>query len=300
MKVEQDNKTCWMLRCGLLSLCLLLLTFAQVQAQDTIFLYGDTIRVGSLEWDMQKDWRAKGTRLTENRQLYGDHVRILLTYHSNRNTAEVVFGYLDKQQAFVKHGPARYYYETGQLLSKRKFVEGHMQGLAEDFFRDGKLKTRTTILDDQLQGPYTSYFPDGTRESRCTYAHDSLDGTLYTWYSNGQPRRIEHWVMDTKEGIDSTFYEDGKLESTSRYAHDLEDGPMRIYHRNGRLWTEWIYEKARLVEVAFTQSKEGNPLEVGSFQNGLGWVNLYNDKGLLSERLYFKDGYLRRRKKAKD
>ena len=278
---------------------ILLALVTQVQAQDTIFLYGDTIRVGSLEWDMQKDWRAKGTRITENRQLYGDHVRILLQYHSNRSVAEIVFGYVDKAEGFVKHGPARYYYETGQLLSKRRFVEGRMQGLAEDCFRDGKLKVRTHMHDDQLEGLYESFFPDGVRESLCRYLRDSLDGTLRTWYSNGQPKRIEHWVMDAKTGIDSAFYEDGKLESTTAFFEDREEGPLRVFHRNGRPWTEWRYEKGRLVEVAFTQSKEGNPLEVGSFQNGLGWVNLYNDNGLLKERLYFKGGYLRKRKQVK-
>lgn len=276
-----------------------LFAFTQVQAQDTIFLYGDTIRVGSLEWDMQKDWRAKGTRITENRQLYGDHVRILLEYHRNRSVAEIDFGYVDKAEGFVKHGPARFYYETGQLLGKRTFVEGQMQGLAEDYYRDGKIKVRTRMRDDQLEGSYESFFPDGVRESACRYLRDSLDGTLRTWYSNGQPKRIEHWTMDAKVGIDSAFYEDGKLESTTAFSQDLEDGPMRIFHRNGRPWTEWRYEKGRLVEIAFTQSKEGNPLEVGTFQNGLGWVNLYNDNGLLKERLYFKDGYLRKRKQVK-
>jgi antitoxin component YwqK of YwqJK toxin-antitoxin module len=280
-------------------LCLLI-TFTQVQAQDTIFLYGDTIRVGSLEWDMQKDWHAKGTRITENRQLYGDHVRILLTYHRNRNAAEIAFGYIDKKEGFVKHGPARYYYESGQTLSKRKFVEGQMQGLAEDYFRDGKLKVRTYMHDDRLDGRYESYFPDGVRGSACRYVRDSLDGTLRLWYSNGQPKRIEHWAMDAKTGIDSAFYEDGKLESTTAFSQDLEDGPMRIYHRNGRQWTEWMYEKGRLIEVAFTQSKEGNPLEVGTFQNGLGWIYLYNDNGLLKERLYFRDGYLRKRRLEKE
>ncbi len=287
-------------RCAPLWFLLVMLAFTQVQAQDTIFLYGDTIRVGSLEWDMQKDWRAKGTRITENRQLYGDHVRILLTYHRNRNAAEIAFGYIDKKAGFVKHGPARYYYESGQTLSRRKFVEGQMQGLAEDYYRDGKLKARTFMDQDQLSGPYASFFPDGTRESACSYVRDSLDGTLRSYYSNGQPKRIERWAMDAKVGIDSAFYEDGKLESTTAFAQDLESGPMRVYHRNGRQWTEWIYEQGRLIEIAFTQSKEGNPLEVGTFQNGLGWVNLYNDKGLLSERLYFKDGFLKRRRKSKD
>ncbi|HEX2899813.1 MAG TPA: hypothetical protein VHS96_08855, partial [Bacteroidia bacterium] len=141
---------------------------------------------------MQKDWRAKGTRITENRELYGDHVRILLRYHSNRAVSEIVFGYIDKKEGFVSHGPARYYFDTGQLLGKRMFVEGKMQGLTEDFYRDGKVRARAHVQDDHQQGSYESFFPDGTRELSCNYTLDSLDGVFRSWYSNGEPKHIAH------------------------------------------------------------------------------------------------------------
>jgi antitoxin component YwqK of YwqJK toxin-antitoxin module len=288
---------CWKIGVGIgLMLCLAFPAFSQ----DTLYLYGDTIRVGSLEWDMQKDWRAKGTRITSNPDLYGDHVRILLRYHPNRNVAEIHFGYIDKAKGFVKHGPARYYYDSGQLLSRRTFVQGKLQGLAEDVYPSGKPKTQTRMEDDRLEGEYHAFYPDGARELSCTYRRDSLHGRLAAWYSNGQPKRIEHYDMDSKVGVDSVFYEDGRLERSTSYEDDLEHGPSRVYHRNGRQWTEWIYERGRLVEVAFTQSKEGNPLEVGTFHQGDGWVNLYNDNGLLQEQLLFKDGYLKRKRKARD
>lgn len=278
----------------------LIFVFASVKAQDTIYLYGDTIRVGSLEWDMQKDWRAKGTLITENRELYGDHVRILLRYHRNRNVSEIVFGYIDKKEGFVNHGPARYYYESGQLLSKRKFIEGELQGQTEDFWPDGKLRARAQVKSGLLDGAYESYFPDGTHEIACRYIRDSLDGRFYTWYSNGQLRRIEHWENDKKVGTDSSFYENGKLESTTAFEEDLENGISKVYHRTGRQWTEMVYERGRLVEVSFSQSKEGNPLEIGGFQNGLGWVNIYNDNGILIERDFYRDGYWKKTRKAKE
>jgi antitoxin component YwqK of YwqJK toxin-antitoxin module len=286
---------------GLVAMLLLTLFLkTSLFAQDTIFLYGDTIRVGALEWDMQKDWRAKGTRITENRQLYGDHVHILLSYHRNHSVSEINFGYIDKHEGFIKHGPARFYYPGGQLLSKRHFVEGKLQGKAEDYYPNGKVKAITSIVNGQLQGSYTSYFPDGNLEQQCFYTRDSLDGRMLSWYSNGRLKRIEHWVMDAKVGLDSVYYEDGKLESLISYLDNEQDGPMRIFHRNGRQWTAWNFEQGRLLEIEFTQSKEGNPLEVGTFHQGNGWVNLYNDNGLLIERLLYKDGFLKRRKRAKD
>jgi antitoxin component YwqK of YwqJK toxin-antitoxin module len=274
--------------------------FTSLKGQDTIVLYGDTIRVGSLEWDMQKDWRARGTRIAENRELYGDHVRILLRYHRNRLVSEIRFGYIDKAEGFVNHGPARYYYESGQLLSKRTFREGRLQGRAEDYYPDGKVLARTFMLDDRLYGSYESYYPDGSREILCAYVMDSLQGTFRSWYSNGQPKRIEHWEHDRKTGTDSTYYENGHLESTTHFQDDEAHGIAKVYHRTGREWTEWLFEKGRLVDIAFTQSKEGRPLEVGGFQNGLGWVNIYNDNGILIERDFYKDGYWRKTKRVKE
>jgi antitoxin component YwqK of YwqJK toxin-antitoxin module len=270
------------------------------QAQDTILLYGDTIRVGSLEWDMQKDWRAKGTRITENRELYGDHVRILLHYHSNRTVSEIVFGYIDKKEGFVSHGPARYFFDTGQLLSKRTFIQGKMQGRTDDFYRDGKFRARAFVVDGRLNGGYESYYPDGGLELACYYFLDSLDGTYRTFYSNHQPHKIAHWSRDKRIGVDSSFYENGKLESIVPFEYDQQHGIAKVFHRNGRQWTEMVYQKGRLVEVAFSQSKEGNPLDVGGFQNGLGWVNIYNENGILIERDFYKEGLRRKTRKARE
>jgi antitoxin component YwqK of YwqJK toxin-antitoxin module len=268
-------------------------------AQDTIHLHGDTIRVGELEWDMQKDWKGRGTRITGNRMLYGDHVRILLRYFPNRMVSEIAFGYLDEEGGFVSHGPARYYYESGELLSKRRFVEGQLQGQAMDFHRNGKPMARAHARDGRLEGAYESYYPDGTREIACYYVRDSLSGTFRTWYSNGQPRRIEHWQGDQKIGPDSTFYENGRLESVIPYDHDLRNGVARVYHRTGRVWTEHRYDQGRLVDITYTQSKEGAPLDPGDFRNGRGWVNVYDANGLLLERVFFRDGHPGKRRKVK-
>ncbi|MFN8396816.1 MAG: toxin-antitoxin system YwqK family antitoxin [Bacteroidia bacterium] len=268
--------------------------------QDTILLYGDTIRVGELEWDMQKDWRARGTLITENRELYGDHVRILLKYGRSRTVSEIAFGYLNRQEDFIQHGPARYYYESGRMLGRRTYVEGVQQGWSTDYFPDGKLKAKGLVRDGRLEGPFESYYQNGAREIACHYAHDSLDGLYRAWYSNGQLHRIEHWSLDQKLGQDSIYYEDGKLEAVMPYDADQLHGVLKVFHRNGQPWTERVYEQGRLMDVAYIQSKEGRPLEIGTFHHGEGWVNLYNDKGLLTARERYRDGLLVKSKKAKE
>mgnify|MGYP003683202351 CR=1 FL=1 len=271
-----------------------------VQAQDTLVLYGDTIRVGELEWDMQKDWRSKRKLITENRELYGDHVRILLTYHKNRMVSEINFGYVDKAEGFVKHGPARYYYDSGHLKSKRQFEEGKMNGRVEDFFKSGKTQVISHVHNDSLQGSYTTFYPEGIPEQKGHYEGNALNGRYQAWYNTGETKWIEHWDKGVKTGIDSAFYETGKLESAIPFTDGEEDGIARGYHRNGKQWTEWVFEKGRLLEIRFVQNSNGNPLEIGSFRKGSGWVNIYKSNGLVREKRLYRDGYLRRVKPVKE
>ena len=275
-------------------------SFSPLKAQDTIVLYGDTIRVGVLEWDMQKDWRSRRKLIAENRDLYGDHVRILLTYHKNRMVSEINFGYIDKAEGFVKHGPARYFYDSGHLKSTRTFKEGKMQGKVEDFYKDGKSERIAFAKNDSLEGLYMSFYPDGSLHEKGNYHLDALDGTYKAWYNTGEQKWIEHWENGQKTGIDSTFYETEKLESAFPFENGLENGLAFGFHRNGQAWTQWVFEKGRLMNVLFVHNINGHPLEIGTFKDGNGWLNIYKENGLVKERQLYKDGYLRRIKATKE
>lgn len=269
-------------------------------AQDTIILYGDTIRVGALEWDMQKDWRARGQRITENRELYGDHVRILLVFHKNKMLSEMAFGYNNKEQGFLKHGPARYYYDSGHLAGKRTFWEGNLEGLAEDYFKDGKLRLRAHYRNDSLQGLLESFFPDGTLEQRGRYEAGQLIGRYESWYSNGQRKWIEHYDNGLKNGIDSAFYENGRLETAIPFKDDQEDGLAKAFHRNGIPWTEWYFEEGKLRDIRFVRNKEGQSLIMGDFDQGTGWIFIYNDDSQTIAKRWYKAGVVIREKPIKD
>ncbi|MEM7036645.1 MAG: hypothetical protein AAF570_06665 [Bacteroidota bacterium] len=273
--------------------------FISLQAQDTIFLKGDTIRVGELEWDMEKDWRSKGPLLSENPDLYGEDVKIFLGYHSNKNVEQIVFGYIDEEDGFVAHGPARYYYPSGHLLSKRYYIEGVLEGKAEDYHKNGKLMMKTWFREDVMDGGYRSFYENGITEQKGKFEAGEAVGKLMAFYSNGQPKWIEYYENGAKNGPDTTFYETGTVSAISNYFQDEEDGHARFFHRNGKPWTERVYENGRLKKIVYVKSKEGRPLEPGNFEEGWGWVNIYNDDGILIERDKYKDGYLRKTKKVK-
>lgn len=273
---------------------------ADVQGQDTIYLKGDTIRVGELEWDMEKDFLAKGAMLSDNMELYGEHVKIFLGYHPNRTVEQIVFGYLEEGR-FVPHGPARYYYDSGHLLSKRYYEEGVMEGPAFDYYKDGKVMVRTQFKDDLLNGPYSSFYDGGALDQQGSYDRGAVSGVFKSFYSNGKLKWVEYYDSSgVKEGVDSTFYETGGVESVYAFVDGLEDGPAKFFHRNGRPWSERTYAQGKLVEVVFIRDAKGKDLEVGNFSGGKGWVNVYSDAGKLLKREKYKDGLLRKTKWVKD
>ena len=268
-------------------------------AQDTIFLFGDTIRVGELEWDMEKDWRARGVLLSENESLYGKHVRIFLGYYSNKNTEQIVFGYLDSLQGFVAHGPARYFYPSGHLLGKRYHVEGELNGKAEDFYKSGQIKMRGTFQHDTLDGLYFEYYDNGVKSQECVFHKGLPQGSYRAWYANAQPKWAEYYDNGEKNGGDTSYYETGKIESIFHYLDNEKHGSAIYYHRNGMVWTQREYVKGKLDDVIFMKNKTGRPLEVGTFSDGNGWLNIYNDDGILIAKDKYHRGYLKRTKTIK-
>lgn len=268
-------------------------------SQDTIFLFGDTIRVGELEWDMEKDWRARGVLLSENKDLYGPKVRIFLGYYGNKNTEQIVFGYLDSLQNFIAHGPARYFYPSGHLLGKRYHEEGVRHGKAEDFYKNGQVKMRSYFHNDTLHGAYTAYYENGVKSLACQYERGQPHGTYRAWYANQQRKWTEQYEHGVKTGPDSSFYETGKLESVFHFQENETNGEAIFYHRNGNPWTKRIYEMGKLVDVTYMKNKTGRPLEIGTFSEGNGWLNIYNDDGILVTKEKYRHGKLRRSKEMK-
>lgn len=283
----------------ILFLSFFLLPTSTLQAQDTIFLKGDTIRVGELEWDMEKDYESKGVIISQNEELYGENVRIFLEYHSNREVSQIVFGYIE-QEAFIPHGPARYYYPSGHLLGKRYFNEGLLVGKAEDYYKDGTVQMRSYFENDTLHGAYETFHEDGKPNMKGSFLKGLFFGALRSYYETGKPEFIEYYdSAGVKQGWDTTFYETGTLESEFHFKNGIEDSTARFYHRNGRIWSERFYVDGRLQTVSFIKDKKGKELEIGNFDNGFGWLFIYNDDGILQSRSKYRYGLLKKTKPVK-
>ncbi|MFH1801208.1 MAG: hypothetical protein ABH891_10285 [Candidatus Omnitrophota bacterium] len=86
---------------------------------------------------------------------------------------------------YADGGPAREYYESGQLKSE-KFVEnGKEEGPFKNYSESGELASEGTYTDGKLDGPYKSYFVGGLLKSEITYK-DGKTETVKNYDENGQ------------------------------------------------------------------------------------------------------------------
>lgn len=259
-------------------------------SQDTIWFADDTVRVGGLEWDIEKDLISTRPVITSNPDVYGDRVRIFHGFHPQTRTIEqIVFGFEDNG-LFIPHGPARYYYPAGELLGKRLYEWGKLNGPATDYHRNGMVKMIATFKDDSLSGEFKTYYEEGIVEQYCHFEHGKIDGTLYQFFNNGALKSTSHFDAGVKNGGDTTYYDTGDIWQIDHYENDLLHGSSKSFHRNGKAEREWIYEEGRLIKIVFVQSDEAHPLEPGNFSEGNGIVFFYNDRGLLKFRAKYKNG----------
>ena len=282
-----------------LHIFLLLLTSLTVSAQDTIFLGTDTIRVGNLEWNMQKDWRESKPILTMKRELYGDSVRIFIGFHENKTVEEITFGYQDPNSEFIPHGPCRYYYEDGKLLGKRWYEHGDIQGKALDFYPSGALKSKTSYREGVIEGDFVSYYENGITDQGGKLKNGKENGRFVSYYSNGQKKQATHYVDGVPFGTDTCYYENGNIQQAGNYQDGFLDGELKLFHRNGNPWALRIYDMECLMEVKWIRNDEGRTLEIGSFADGNGQLNIYDENSLLIAKEKYRRGFLRKRKEVK-
>jgi antitoxin component YwqK of YwqJK toxin-antitoxin module len=270
---------------------LLWISFVQTAySQDTIYIADDTIRVGGLEWDIEKDYQSKKAFVTKNPTVYGEVVSIFHAFHKREKSIEqIVFGY-EKDGDFIPHGPARYYYPTGELLGKRRFEEGKLNGPAIDYYKNGMLKVISAFRNDSVVGEYKTYHDQGVVEAWCKYENGGINGVLYMFYNNGTLKSTSFFVNGIQQGNDTTYNESGDIWKIEQYENDLLHGPSITLHHNGKPASEFIFSEGLLIAVSFVKSPEGRPLEPGDFEDGNGIVNFYNESGLLKGFSKYKNG----------
>ena len=109
------------------------------------------------------------------------------------------------------------------------------------------------------------------------------NGNLWYSFSKDSEGRLD--------GPSKDFYESGVLKSSLPYSHGIIHGTAINNHPNGSVFCKAEYENGRLIEVVEYFDENGGVLNKGQFQNGNGFLLVYDRSGRLINRGSIIDGY---------
>lgn len=161
----------------------------------------------------------------------------------------------------------RTYYSKGQI--KNKTING--------------VKALDTLyLANAFLEKTESYYPNGNIKS--------------IWFNKrkNKSERFQTWSMDS---ISVTYYQNGQIDESLFWVNNNIIGEAKYYHENGQIAYIVNYKEGRLNNIVSYFDKNGNELSFGTFKNGNGDWNKYDDKGNIIKIEVYKNGKLKKLKK---
>ncbi|MCH7535958.1 MAG: hypothetical protein IH948_09520 [Bacteroidetes bacterium] len=163
----------------------------------------------------------------------------------------------------------RTYYSKGEIVKEIK---------------NGIESIDTLYLNKAYLEKTIAHYPDGSIES--------------VWFNKkkNKSESFQNWTMDS---TNTKYFQDGQISYITNWAKNKKVGEMKSYYQNGQLQYLVIYKDDLLHNVKEYYSRNGAKLEVGTFSNGTGHWNIYNDEGKLIEVSIYENGKFRKVKKVK-
>jgi antitoxin component YwqK of YwqJK toxin-antitoxin module len=168
------------------------------------------------------------------------------------NIAEEYFN-----QNNLRNGPARLFYDTGQVKKVFQIINNKEEGKATEYDRDGRIITLIT---------YKS-------------------GFIYT-----EERINRYDLQGRRTGVWRDLYEDGSIQLEGNWARGLKNGVFKFYNRKGELEKLERYEDDVLVideaatailDIRKEYHSNGSLKELGTYREGKrqGNFRLYDESG---------------------
>lgn len=243
---------------------------------------------------LESNYDAEGQTHGKLILYFHDHsIRESWNYNHGMPDGEVVINHYTGQPKWrgtfsdgLYNGEVQEYYTSGQLKQATIYKDGNPWTAVSAFHRNGSALERGTLKD----GAGTLYVYNewcgltGITE----YKNGNKNGWYKEYARDGMLYREMEYVDDTANGTWKEYYLDGgTLRSELHVIDGLFDGVEHLYYKNGKLFTERSYKEGVLWNVGKIYDPDGKTLEIGTFKDGNGYLNVYDD----SSRRVSKDFY---------
>ena len=183
----------------------------------------------------------------------GDIIRSLIY----KDDIKMAIGRIDTSGNF--QGDWQFFYNTGELKAKGKFVDDKKVEEWKYFYQNGELEQKGSYIDGKEHGPWTWWYLNKQirrtenyrkgKEDGVSMEYDTLGNVLTSgeyldgiregsWFYNvGDHTEEGNYIDGLKHGIWTFKYNNDKLNFKGEYNNGYAVGKHRYYHPNGKV--EW-------------------------------------------------------------
>ncbi|HET6992104.1 MAG TPA: toxin-antitoxin system YwqK family antitoxin, partial [Bacteroidia bacterium] len=131
----------------------------------------------------------------------------------------------------------------------------------------------------QFVGAWHYYSKTGKVIAESNYKDGNQNGAYKKYYPNGKLEKIVPMKNGVVEGVIKMYNDKGILLFDGKVKNNYYEGVQHYYHTNGKIFTTRIYKYGILWQVKELKDRNGNPLDPGTYNEGEGILNVYNEFG---------------------
>jgi len=159
------------------------------------------------------------------------------------------------------HGPSKFYYDDGKILSESLYIDGLKEGVTKTFYRDGQVRSLQRFQKGLWEGRQEFYYPSGSLKSVLHYKEGKLDGDVALYYPNGKLKRQLHFIQGKRKGFEHIWNSAGLLVIEAEFDMDRPTGIARRWFDNGNMAEEVIFSKDTVLPTYREWDENGVPKE---------------------------------------
>jgi len=217
---------------------------------------------------------------------------------------------------YAKVEIVRSYYESGELFSQVKLVDGKPVGVATIFYKNGNIKREGKFVDGQETREYKTFYENGDieniRDDKESYYYPK--GSDYAFVTGNDPKsfsfRLEFKEKNKKDehikyaqdGLSMEFdIKDNEIDGlfTTEYMNETsklmfkkgkKDGLFEVY-RDGKLYTQMEFKDDKREGVAKEYYSDGTLKSIVYYKNDKPHKEAikYTQEGLISSKIVIHD-----------
>jgi antitoxin component YwqK of YwqJK toxin-antitoxin module len=183
------------------------------------------------------------------------------------------------------------FYPDGKVLSEITYRGSKKEGPAKYYYQNGNVEITCIYKNDKLDGLFEKFYPDGRIQEKTNYKNGKKHGVSETFYENASAQIYAEFQNDTLHGKYVEYYANGKPKLEAFYNHGKYDGEWNFYDNYGNLTGKGYFSKGNGKMISYYVGTTTKRLEI-SYQNNQrhGEELHYDLKGKLIKKITYNQG----------